>query len=215
MTELVMHGIAYPVTSLGPGRRVVLWTAGCSRRCPGCITPELLTSDGSRRVPVELVAEKILAISMPLEGITFSGGDPADQPMALAALLRTLRIARPMWNVLLYTGYTLEQLRADGTARADLLDLADVIIDGPYMRNIAPAHPLAGSGNQRLHARTPEGIAMLGRMSNSGPAFNLGLNRNGDGMLIGVSDSMTRRKVHDVLTLHRSTASGQPASSNH
>ena len=55
--KIVAHSLAYPVTSLGPGRRVVLWVAGCSRRCPGCISPELLTSDAGQEVAVERVLD--------------------------------------------------------------------------------------------------------------------------------------------------------------
>ncbi len=36
-----LFSLAWPVTSLGPGRRVVLWVAGCRKRCPGCISPEM------------------------------------------------------------------------------------------------------------------------------------------------------------------------------
>ncbi|MEM7016481.1 MAG: 4Fe-4S cluster-binding domain-containing protein, partial [Pseudomonadota bacterium] len=43
-----MARLAYPVTALGPGRRVVLWVAGCSLRCKDCITPELLDSEQGR-----------------------------------------------------------------------------------------------------------------------------------------------------------------------
>ena len=30
-----------PVTTLGPGKRIALWTSGCSKRCEGCANPEL------------------------------------------------------------------------------------------------------------------------------------------------------------------------------
>ena len=33
--------IYFPVTTLGPGERVVVWTCGCTKRCPGCANPEL------------------------------------------------------------------------------------------------------------------------------------------------------------------------------
>ncbi|WP_461325238.1 4Fe-4S cluster-binding domain-containing protein [Bradyrhizobium diazoefficiens] len=30
--------IHFPVTTLGPGRRLGIWFQGCSIRCPGCIS---------------------------------------------------------------------------------------------------------------------------------------------------------------------------------
>ena len=39
--ELSIARIYYPVKTLGPGNRIGIWTAGCPRRCSGCISPEL------------------------------------------------------------------------------------------------------------------------------------------------------------------------------
>ena len=30
----------YPVTALGPGRRIGLWLQGCALACPGCISQD-------------------------------------------------------------------------------------------------------------------------------------------------------------------------------
>lgn len=200
--KIVAHSLAYPVTSLGPGRRVVLWVAGCSRRCPGCISPELLTSDAGHEVMVERLLERLCRIEGDIEGITLSGGDPADQPGAVVALLRGLKARRPAWSVLLYTGYTLAEMRQDRAGRAALLPLVDLLIDGPFLRGVTPVHPWAGSGNQQLHALTALGEAILtGASLEQTASFNLGFFREGGARLIGVSTAAERNRIHRVLQL--------------
>ena len=194
--NLRMDRIAYPVTSLGPGRRVALWVAGCSRRCSGCITPHLLPWRSGQDVDVSDLAARLEAMPMPLDGLTLTGGDPADQPAAVEALLRQVRARLPRWDVLMYTGDVLERMRTD-PLRAPLLEWLDVLIDGPYQREIPPTHPLAGSGNQRVLALSGRGRAMLREMNAHAPAFNLGLGE--EDFLIGVSDAATRARMHALL----------------
>src|SRR5690349_2700599 len=105
--QLKLYSMAYPVTALGPGPRVVLWVAGCPKRCAGCMSLEMLGPEAGERVPVAKLAQKILAIAAPLDGITISGGEPFDQAASLAALVEMLRVQRPEWNVIIYSGYTL------------------------------------------------------------------------------------------------------------
>ena len=54
--KLSIARINYPVTTLGPGNRVGIWTTGCDRNCPGCISPELQPFDERRQLsPCEIV----------------------------------------------------------------------------------------------------------------------------------------------------------------
>jgi anaerobic ribonucleoside-triphosphate reductase activating protein len=162
----------------------------------------LLTSDAGYEVTTERLVERLCRIEGDIEGITLSGGDPADQPEAVVELLRGLRARRPSWNVLLYTGYTLAQMRQDPVGQGALLPLVDLLIDGPFLREVAPVHPLAGSGNQELHALTAAGEAMLRAVgAGSPPGFNLAFFREGGTRLIGVSSPAERDRVHRVLQL--------------
>lgn len=66
-----------------------------------------------------------------LDGVTFSGGEPFCQAAALAALGKQVHDLG--LNLVTYTGYTLEQLLADG--REDwmaLLNETDILIDGRF-----------------------------------------------------------------------------------
>lgn len=60
---------------LGPGKRYVIWTQGCEKRCPGCINPEGRDPSGGyeKSVP-ELIGS--IAAAGDITGVTVSGGEP-------------------------------------------------------------------------------------------------------------------------------------------
>ena len=196
MNILRLFALAWPVTALGPGERAVIWVAGCPRDCPGCISPEMQPRDAGEDVPVAALAARLERIDVPLNGITISGGEPFDQANALADLLDRLRAVRPDWNVLVYTGHLVGELRAD-PVRAGLLEFIDILADGPYRQEIPRTHPLTGSGNQQVHYLTPRGEALRGAVEALKPgAMNLGLSRTGRAdMIIGVTDARQRAEA--------------------
>ena len=181
-----LYSLAWPVSSLGPGCRVVLWVAGCRKRCPGCISPEMQDPSSGRLVPVDVLARRLLRLDEGLAGVTISGGEPFDQAEALAGLLERVRAQRPGWSVIIYSGYVLATLRRKPRARR-LLDMADVVIDGPYRRGVPQSHPLAGSGNQRIRLVSARGRAMRPELEAcpAGPV-NFGLGPGLVNMIIGV-----------------------------
>ncbi|GHU80151.1 anaerobic ribonucleoside-triphosphate reductase activating protein [Spirochaetia bacterium] len=131
----------------GPGSRFVVWVQGCSRHCPGCFNP--LTHD--RYEGVELSTHEIIE-TIPLkdvEGITVSGGEPFEQPEALADLLEAAKGLG--LHRLVYTGFSYEELiKMAGNGITESLFLTDLLIDGAYQRNKPANVPWAGSGNQRI-----------------------------------------------------------------
>lgn len=36
--RMILSRLHFPVTTLGPGRRIGVWFQGCSIRCAGCIS---------------------------------------------------------------------------------------------------------------------------------------------------------------------------------
>lgn len=149
MTGIRLHRIYFPVTTLGSGQRLGVWVMGCGRRCPGCISPEMQPADGPLQ-PLEAVLER-LPTDLPCDGLTISGGEPFDQAEAVAELALWYR---DHYNddILIYTGYTLEQLRRKKDPAVDrLIALAAAIVDGPYQEEHNHGRGLYGSENQTLH----------------------------------------------------------------
>lgn len=199
-TRLRMSHLAYPVTALGPGRRLALWVAGCPLRCPGCITPELQPIGAGRPIPIARLAAHVLKLPMALQGVTLTGGEPFAQARALADLWALLAAARPAWDLLVFSGHRLAELQARGVSSAALLGCTDILIDGPYRRTRQIIHPLRASANQRIHYLSKRGRALQEDCEARNPSLaNLGLGRRDEGWLIGILDRDRRQRLHREL----------------
>lgn len=196
---VALYALAYPVTALGPGSRAVLWVSGCGRGCPGCISPEMQDPAAGRPIIAERLATRLLKLDEHLHGITISGGEPFDQAAALSAMLKTVQSERPHWSVIIYTGYEIEEIRRDA-CRVALLEHADLVIDGAYMRDVPAMHGLAGSGNQRFHYLTPLGLGMQAAVEGFPTlSVNVGISRGELNIIIGVTERSQRRAIRRAL----------------
>ena len=129
-----------------------LWTQGCSKRCEGCISPELQSPSGAEvdeRILAALLAR--IAEKNECRGLTISGGDPFEQAGALLELLKQVRGV--FEDILVYTGYCLSEIMcgAAGEEGKQCLEYIDVLIDGRYIRSLnSPDCVLRGSSNQNI-----------------------------------------------------------------
>jgi len=159
--KLQLNKAHYPITALGPGRRIGIWTQGCSIRCPGCVSLDTWNPDRSRSIEVgALVAWCKRACGGATDGITISGGEPFDQPKALSALLDGLMYWRKEsgqdFDILCYSGYRVERLRK---AHPRLLERIDALMCDPYVERLTTERAWRGSDNQRLVPLTVLGHA--------------------------------------------------------
>jgi anaerobic ribonucleoside-triphosphate reductase activating protein len=190
--------VASPVTSLGPGRRLVLWVAGCPLDCPGCISPELRDPAAGKPIAVERLADYLLGREEALDGVTLSGGEPFAQAGPLARLWQLLSARRPQWNLLVFTGHTERRLRQWPAAQA-LLDCTDLLIAGPYRADLPCDQPLLASANQRVVVLSERGRRMAEDLRSLPVAANLAQDRDGRGWLVGVLDPDARQRLHQRL----------------
>ncbi len=143
-------------TAMGPGKRACLWVRGCSIKCVGCSTPELIPDKPATERGVISLFREIERAKQDhgIEGVSFSGGEPFDQAKALAPLARFCRLMG--LSTLSWSGYTLDHLQSDDAPEGSKAFLAqlDVLIDGPFDQLDAENQPLRGSSNQRIHLFT-------------------------------------------------------------
>jgi anaerobic ribonucleoside-triphosphate reductase activating protein len=170
VTVLRLNRTHYPVTVLGPGVRAGIWFQGCTIGCSGCVARDTWDADGGAEVDVATVLDWLDGIEGPLDGVTISGGEPFQQPAALAELLDGIddwRRARAKEigpgvidtaeiDVLVYSGYPWSRL-ARTPRLAAMAARCDAVIAGPYVARRNTAVPLRGSDNQRVVACTPLG----------------------------------------------------------
>lgn len=140
----------------GPGCRAVVWVQGCPRECPGCFNPDSWTFEVNQLVSVDSLVEQILSKPQN-QGVTFSGGEPFYQAIALAELARKLKAAG--LNVMSFTGFTLKQLESESAPPGSqaLLEQLDILIDGPFVESLAinsPDSPVS-SKNQKVRVFNP------------------------------------------------------------
>ncbi len=143
----------------GVGVRVTLFVSGCTNRCEHCFQPE--TWDFHYGEPfTKEVEDKILSMLAPsyINGLTVLGGEPFEpsNQRDILPFLRRVREAYPDKTIWAFSGFTLEELLADGShprceVTDEMLALLDVLVDGRYehsKRNLMLK--FRGSSNQRL-----------------------------------------------------------------
>jgi anaerobic ribonucleoside-triphosphate reductase activating protein len=160
VTPLRLNRTHYPVTVLGPGVRAGIWVQGCTIGCSGCVARDTWDAQGGAEVAVPAVLDWLDGIQGPVDGVTVSGGEPFQQPAAVAELLDGIRAWRrdrtEEVDVLVYSGYPWSRLTRTPRLAA-LLDRCDAVIAGPYVARRNHATPLRGSDNQRVVPLTPLG----------------------------------------------------------
>ena len=146
---LNLHAVIERSRANGPGERMVIWTQGCDLGCPGCFNPQTHPFEEHLVVTVDALASRIAGQAARLDGLTVSGGEPFAQPEPLAELLAAVR-ARTALSILVFSGYTLAQIRRD-ERRARALRYVDVLIAGRYAARRRAGTALLGSANQAIH----------------------------------------------------------------
>lgn len=151
MKKIVLNMAAcwYPVTVFGPGKKLGVWFQGCSKRCLDCISPEYQDYGAGYEVEID---DLFLSLQDTIpDGLVVSGGEPFDQPHALWRLV-SLFSDKFNDDILIYTGYTLEEIEQKmDPVYQRIIKQAAVIIDGPYDSRKNPGKGLAGSSNQIIH----------------------------------------------------------------
>ncbi len=149
-SDLRISGVEPESIVDGPGFRYVIFTQGCPHHCPGCHNPQTHDFAGGKVADIPaILAENQSHL---LQGVTFSGGEPFCQPAPLCAIARAVKGMGK--DLVVYSGYTLEQLLEWGKedpAVLELLRLCDTLIDGPYIqaqRDLTLRY--RGSANQRV-----------------------------------------------------------------
>ncbi|WP_306370616.1 4Fe-4S single cluster domain-containing protein [Nocardiopsis sp. CC223A] len=167
----------FPVTVLGPGTRLVLWTQGCSLACRGCMSRDTWDPDAGTPVPLEsLTAVWRDVLAAGATGLTISGGEPLEQARAVAELVDAAGAERdrlaPGADILLYTGHEPAEIteRAADPAVARILAGVDALITGRYRAGLETSLIWRGSANQLLLPRTALGHRRYARYIDHRPA---------------------------------------------
>jgi len=146
-TRIKVAGLVNDSITDGPGLRLSVFTQGCHHNCPGCHNPQTHDPDGGYWMTAEEILKEIERNPL-LDGITVTGGEPFLQAERLLPLCREIK--RRGYSLIIYTGYTWEELEENETFM-ELAGIADTVIDGRYEeKSRSLALSWRGSANQNI-----------------------------------------------------------------
>jgi anaerobic ribonucleoside-triphosphate reductase activating protein len=148
----------------GPGLRAVVYFQGCSLQCAKCWNPQTHKFRGIETTALDVARRFEEARRLePLEGATFSGGEPMQQAEGLSELMKEVRKTAPAASLGMFTGYSeselasgrfVTRLGAEVEQKRELWrtirELLDFAVMGRYDLTQPVIAPLRTSRNQRL-----------------------------------------------------------------
>jgi len=145
--DLNIHGILPDTTVNGPGRRCLIMLQGCDRNCPDCFNPDTHPFEMRTVFSPHELFKRVAALEW-IKGITVSGGEPVLQIRPLITFLKLVTEKSPL-SVVLFRGLTLDAIE-NRPFGPQLLALLDILIDGPFVREMTANNSLRGSSNQKI-----------------------------------------------------------------
>ena len=153
------HQIYYNDVLNGEGIRTTLFVSGCEHQCKGCYNKSTWSPNGGQVFTKEH-EEAILESLLPnhIAGLSLSGGDPL-HPANVTDVANLIYNVRERFgdskNIWMWTGYTLEEIKAEGGSKESVVDWIDVLIDGKFEQDkYDPSLAWRGSSNQKIHRFT-------------------------------------------------------------
>jgi anaerobic ribonucleoside-triphosphate reductase activating protein len=144
--------IIYFDTANARGLSTVLFISGCTNHCEGCHNKE--TWDFNYGYPFTKKEEDNIITSLKnphVKNLVISGGDPCHLKNidTITTFLFKIRMEIPNINIIVYTGYTYEEIK-DNSKYKNFFSLINYLIDGRYDKT-KPTKGLdyRGSTNQR------------------------------------------------------------------
>ena len=142
-----VHATMSHTRANGPGIRFAVWVQGCSLGCSGCFNPETHASGDGARSTDDIFGA--LLASLPVDGVTVTGGEPLEQPAALTDFVRLIR-SDPRTSgssVIVLSGFTPDEIRSD-VSRSAAVEFVDTVVAGRYNRGLHLGAGLRGSSNK-------------------------------------------------------------------
>lgn len=135
----------------GEGVRTCLWVSGCPHRCEGCFNRKFWAFDSGNLFTEDDMQALLKDLGRSfITGLTILGGEPlAPENIegVIGVILRVRAVYGDTKDILVYTGYTFDQIPQR------ILDLVDMIIDGKYEKDLPTKKPFRGSDNQHYYAK--------------------------------------------------------------
>lgn len=134
----------------GTGLRTTIFFQGCPHSCEGCHNPSSWDMD---KIINEYTIDELITIIEEdnlTKNVTLSGGEPFLQNHKLLLELM-VRLKEKKYNIWIFTGYTIDDLKEKDGFSLLITKLADVIVDGKYEKDLKDiSTSFRGSSNQQI-----------------------------------------------------------------
>ena len=137
----------------GEGVRCSIYLSGCLFACKECFNESIQNFNAGQLYTKEIEDQIIQDLSNSyVQGLTILGGEPFLNTQVAKSLAKRVRdefgSTKDIW---VYSGYTYEQLLNGSKDKKELLNLCDVLVDGPFMIYLKDLSlRFRGSSNQRI-----------------------------------------------------------------
>lgn len=138
--DLVFH----PLYCLGPSERIGVWLQGCDIGCNDCIAVHTWEQTDDKLIKITDLVDEIKNFNS--KRLTISGGEPFNQPQSLYSFLQEIRM--DFDDILIYSGYEYKYL---SKKFPKILALVDVLVDGPFKKELETTKNYKGSKNQKMY----------------------------------------------------------------
>ena len=179
----------------GPGTRYCIWFQGCMRHCKVCWAVETWDLKGGKEYNVIDILNDIFS-TPDIEGVTFLGGEPFEQPEALMFLASNIK--QKCLSVVCFTGYKIEYLQKK---YKNILSEIDLLIDGEFIEEEKDfSRPWVGSKNQKYYFLTDRyNESILTKYKNK---IEINIQKNGKIFINGIGDFDKLEKNLKMYTKH-------------
>ena len=139
-----------------PGVSVSFFTQGCPHRCKGCHNPNTWNFDGGKEFTNDTLQEIITALTANniQRSLSVMGGEPLceENTFLTYLIIKTVKEKLPNTKIYIWTGYYYKELLESYDPRVNqILQMVDVLIDGPYVEELRDITlPMRGSSNQSV-----------------------------------------------------------------
>ncbi len=137
----------------GEGVRCSIYLSGCLFACKECFNESIQNFNAGNPYTMDLEDKIIEDLGNSyVQGLTLLGGEPfLNTQVAIQLAERVRKEFGNEKDIWVYSGYTYEQLLRSSEDKKKLLDLCDVLVDGPFMILLKDLSlRFRGSSNQRI-----------------------------------------------------------------
>ena len=142
----------------GEGIRVSFFVQGCPHHCPNCFNKETWDFDKGHEYTNDIKWEIIKAINANgiVRNFSILGGEPLapNNLKMVNEVITAVRAAYPDIDIILWTGYTFEELDKNNEYIESILNKINRLVDGKFVEELKDLTlALRGSSNQRIWKR--------------------------------------------------------------